>query len=76
MKALVNNIIEKNKFVDFEIWESLLNPLFDIAEEYEVVLETKVKEMKKEGKKITEIAVLLNRQPKDVYEYIKKIQEE
>ena len=73
LEALVNNIIKKNKFADFEIWESLLNPLFNIAEECEEVLETKVKEMKKEGKKITEIAGLLNIQPKDVYEYIKKI---
>lgn len=73
LKALVNNILEKNKFADFEIWESLLNPLFDIAEECEEGLETKVKEMKKEGKKITEIASLLNIQPKAVYEYFKKI---
>ncbi|MED4531300.1 SMI1/KNR4 family protein [Metabacillus fastidiosus] len=73
LKALLNNIIEKDQFADFEIWQSLLNPLFNIADEYEKKLETKVKEMKEEGKKITEIAYLLNIKPKDVYEYIKKM---
>ncbi|MGR3779279.1 SMI1/KNR4 family protein [Bacillus paramycoides] len=73
LKTLLNKFLEKNKFADFEIWHSLLSPLFDIAEEYEQILETKVKKMKKEGKKITEIAHLLNIKPKEVYEYIKKV---
>lgn len=73
LKAILINIIEMSNSANFETWESLLNPLFDLVEEYEELLETKVKEMKKEGKKISEIAVLLNLQPKDVYEYIKKI---
>jgi len=73
LKTLLNKFLEKNKFADFEIWHSLLSPLFDIAEEYEQTLETKVKKMKKEGKKITEIAHLLNIKPKEVYEYIKKV---
>lgn len=73
LKAILINIIEISNSANFETWESLLNPLFDIVEEYEELLETKVKEMKKEGKKISEIAELLNLQPKDVYEYIKKI---
>ena len=73
LKAILINIIEISNSTSFETWESLLNPLFDIVEEYEELLETKVKEMKKEGKKISEIAELLNLQPKDVYEYIKKI---
>lgn len=51
LKTLLNKFLEKNKFADFEIWHSLLSPLFDIAEEYEQTLETKVKKMKKEGKK-------------------------
>ncbi|MBO1582747.1 SMI1/KNR4 family protein [Bacillus sp. XF8] len=73
LKTLLNKFLEKNKFADFEIWHSLLSPLFDIAEEYEQTLEAKVKKMKKEGKKITEIAHLLNIKPKEVYEYIKKV---
>ncbi|WP_078552557.1 SMI1/KNR4 family protein [Bacillus alkalicellulosilyticus] len=73
LKSLVNTIVEKSKFADVEIWESLLNPLFKIAEEYEAVLKTNVKDMKKKGMKITEIASLLNMLPKDVYEYIKKL---
>ncbi len=73
LKTLLNKFLEKNKFADFEIWHSLLSPLFDIAEEYEQTLETKIKKMKKEGKKITEIAHLLNIKPKEVYEYIKKV---
>lgn len=73
LKTLLNKFIKKNKFVDFEIWHSLLSPLFDIAEEYEQILETKVRKMKKEGKKIMEIAHLLNMKPKEVYEYIKKV---
>ncbi|MFK4322999.1 MULTISPECIES: SMI1/KNR4 family protein [Bacillus] len=73
LKTLLNKFLEKNKFADFEIWHSLLSPLFDIAEEYEQTLETKVIKMKKEGKKISEIAHLLNIKPKEVYEYIKKV---
>ncbi|MGG3889821.1 SMI1/KNR4 family protein [Metabacillus fastidiosus] len=73
LKTLLNNITEKDKFTDFEIWQSLLNPLFNIADEYEKALGTKVKEMKEEGKKIIEIAYLLNIKSKDVYEYIKKM---
>ncbi|PFW93938.1 SMI1/KNR4 family protein [Bacillus pseudomycoides] len=73
LKTLLNKFLEINKFADFEIWHSLLSPLFDIAEEYEQTLEAKVKKMKKEGKKITEIAHLLNIKPKEVYEYIKKV---
>lgn len=73
LKAVVNSVIEKNNSGDFEIWESLLNPLFDIAEEYEEELKAKVKKMKLEGRRITEIAAMLQIQPKDVYEYSKKI---
>lgn len=73
LKALVNSVIEKNKAGDFEIWESLLNPLFTMAEEYEESIKEKIKGMKIEGKKITEIAELLNIQLKDVYEYSKKM---
>ena len=73
LKAILNNIIKISNTADFETWESLLSPLFVIVEECEEALETKVKEMKKEGKKISEIAELLNLKPKDVYEYIKKI---
>lgn len=72
LKVLVNSMIEKNKTVDFEIWESLLQPLFDMAEEYEETLKAKIEEMKREGRKITEIAGMLSIQPKDVYEYSKK----
>ena len=67
------HITEIDNSASFETWESLLSPLFDIVEEYEKLLETRVKELKKKGKKVSEIAVLLNLQPKDVYEYIKKI---
>lgn len=70
---MLDHIIEISNSANFEVWESLLNPLFDIVEEYEEVLETKVKELKKEGKKISEIASLLKIPPIDVYEYIKKI---
>ena len=73
LKILLNNIVKISNSANLESWESLLSPLFDIVEEYENVLETKIKEMKNEGKKISEIACLLNLQPKDVYEYIKKI---
>lgn len=73
LKAILNNIIKISNTSDFETWESLLSPLFVIVEECEEALETKVKEMKKEGKKISEIAELLNLKPKDVYEYIKKV---
>ncbi len=72
LKVLVNSMIEKNKTADFEIWESLLQPLFDMAEEYEETLKAKIEEMKREGRKITEIAGMLSIQPKDVYEYSKK----
>ncbi|KGR86994.1 hypothetical protein [Lysinibacillus odysseyi] len=72
LKVLVNSMIEKNKTVDFEIWEALLQPLFDMAEEYEETLKAKIEEMKREGRKITEIAGMLSIQPKDVYEYSKK----
>ena len=73
LKVLLNNIVEISNSANFESWESLLSPLFDIAEEYENVLETKIKELKNEGKRVSEIASFLNLQPKDVYEYIKKI---
>ena len=43
----------------FEIWHSLLSPLFDIAEEYEQTMERKVKKMKEEGKKITKLPTCL-----------------
>lgn len=73
LKAILKNIIETSNSAEFETWETLLSPLFVIVEEYEEVLESKVKEMKTEGKKISEIAGLLNLQPKDVYEYIRKM---
>ena len=72
LEILLNEFLERNKFTDFEIWNSLLSPLFDIAEEYEQTME-KSKKMKEEGKKITEIAHMLNIKPKEVYEYIKKV---
>lgn len=73
LRAMLDRIIEISNSANFEVWEYLLNPLSDIVEEYEEILETKVKELKKEGKKISEIASLLNIPPKDVYNYIKKI---
>lgn len=73
LDILLNEFLKRNKFTDFEIWHSLLSPLFDIAEEYEQTMEIKVKKMKEEGKKITEIAHMLNIKPKEVYEYIKKV---
>ena len=73
LNAMLDYIIEISNSANFEVWESLLNPLFNIVEEYEKALETKVKVLKKEGKKVSEIAGLLNIQPKDVYEYIKKV---
>ena len=73
LQSMLIHITEIDNSASFETWESLLSPLFDIVEEYEKLLETRVKELKKKGKKVSEIAVLLNLQPKDVYEYIKKI---
>ncbi|MGN7478162.1 SMI1/KNR4 family protein [Solibacillus silvestris] len=73
LRALLNNFSEKDEYADLDIWESLLNPLFEIAEEYEESLKTKIQKMKKEGKKLTEISQLLNIQTKEVYEYIKKV---
>ncbi|MBD7944122.1 SMI1/KNR4 family protein [Psychrobacillus sp. Sa2BUA9] len=72
VKSLLAKIIAKNNFSDYEIWESLLNPLFIIAEEHEEAMVYKVREMKTAGKKITEISSLLNIPPKNVYEYMKK----
>ena len=43
LNILLNEFLERNKFTDFEIWHSLLSPLFDIAEEYEQTMERKVK---------------------------------
>jgi len=34
---MLDHIIEISNSANFEVWESLLNPLFDIVEEYEEV---------------------------------------
>lgn len=73
--ALINVIVEHNRFTDFDIWKSLLSPLFMLAEEYEKALESNIAELKKQGKRISEIATQLKIQPKDVYMYMKKISE-
>ncbi len=49
LDILLNEFLERNKFTDFEIWNSLLSPLFDIAEEYEQTMERKIK--KDEGRR-------------------------
>ena len=48
LEILLNEFLERNKFTDFEIWNSLLSPLFDIAEEYEQTME---KSKKDEGRR-------------------------
>ncbi len=73
LKELVDNIVEKNSYVDFESWESLLSPLFDMANEYEKEIKLKIKEMADNGEKISDIANSLGIQAKDVYKYMKEI---
>lgn len=70
---LLKAIATKDKRAYCESWESLLNPLFELVETYEEEMQTKVQEMKKQGKTISEMAQLLNISPKDVYRYFKNI---
>lgn len=73
LEAMLNKIVvDSNGYADYDTWESLLNPLFEFIEDNENTRKHKVRNMKKEGKKIREISSYLDISSKDVYDYLKQ----
>ncbi len=73
LKLLVDKLLEENEYVDFYTWETLLRPLFDMAENFESDIKNRVKELSSQGMKISVIANQIGISSKDVYECMKAI---